>query len=65
MIFSQNCHSKPFVIISVVALTKKHCIYSLMVEMQLKCVSKVLRHFLKASSAHICLRTFETHFRLG
>ena len=28
----------------------------------IKCVSKVLGHFLKASSAHICPRTFETHF---
>ena len=29
---------------------------------KLKCVSKVLGHSLKASSAHICPRTFETHF---
>ena len=28
----------------------------------IKCVSKVLGHSLKARSAHICPRTFETHF---
>ena len=31
----------------------------------LKCVSKVLGHSLKASSAHICPRTFETHLIIG
>ena len=31
----------------------------------IKCVSKVLGHSLKASSAHICPRTFETHFTIA